>query len=98
MAKTMAERSAEDDIQRDELVGLYRLMLLIRRLEESVYQKFHENKIGGYLHRYDGQEALVAGVVPLLRLPGDYILCTYRDHAHALACGTDPKAVMAELM
>lgn len=98
MAKTTVERSTEDDIQRSELIRLYRLMLLIRRLEESVYRKFHEAKIGGYLHRYDGQEALVAGVIPLLRLPGDYVLCTYRDHAHALACGTPARAVMAELM
>ena len=98
MAEITVERPAEDDVQRSDLVGLYRLMLLIRRFEESVYRKFHENKIGGYLHRYDGMEALVAGVIPQLRLPGDYILCTYRDHAHALACGTPPGAVMAELM
>ncbi len=98
MARTIAVNSREDHIKTEELQELYRLMLLIRRFEESVYQKFHENKIGGYLHRYDGQEALVAGVVPQLRLPGDYILCTYRDHAHALACGTSPRAVMAELM
>lgn len=98
MADTTMERPAEDDLQRDELVGLYRLMLLIRRLEESVYRKFHEAKIGGYLHRYDGMEALVVGIVPQLELPGDYVLCTYRDHAHALACGTSARAVMAELM
>lgn len=98
MAKTTVERPAEDDIQRTELVASYRLMLLIRRLEESVYRKFHENKIGGYLHRYDGMEALVAGIIPFLKIPGDYVLSTYRDHAHALACGTPAKAVMAELM
>ena len=98
MANTTIERPAEDDLQRPELLSIYRLMLLIRRLEESVYRKFHEAKIGGYLHRYDGQEALVAGVVPLLQIPGDYVLCTYRDHAHALACGTSAKEVMAELM
>ena len=98
MAKTTVERPAESDIQRSEMVGLYRLMLRIRRLEESVYRKFHEAKIGGYLHRYDGMEALVAGVIPLLRFPGDYVLSTYRDHAHALACGTSAKAIMAELM
>lgn len=98
MAKTTVERSAGDDLQRSELLDLYRLMLLMRRLEESVYRKFHEAKIGGYLHRYDGQEALVAGIIPQLRLPGDYVLCTYRDHAHALACGTSAKAIMAELM
>jgi pyruvate dehydrogenase E1 component alpha subunit len=98
MANTTVERPAEDDIQGRELRDIYRLMLRIRRLEESVYRKFHEAKIGGYLHRYDGMEALVAGVIPLLELPGDYILSTYRDHAHALACGTPAKEVMAELM
>ena len=98
MANTTVERPAESDIEVSELVSLYRLMLRIRRLEESVYRKFHEAKIGGYLHRYDGMEALVAGVIPQLRFPGDYVLCTYRDHAHALACGTSAKAIMAELM
>jgi len=76
---------------------MFRLMLLTRRFEESLYRKYREGKIGGYLHRYDGQEALVAGVVPLLEA-GDYVLSTYRDHAHALAVGTSPREVMAELM
>jgi len=79
------------------LVGMFRLMLLIRRFEESLYRKYREGKIGGYLHRYDGQEALVAGVIPLLQ-PGDYVLSTYRDHAHALAVGTPPREIMAELL
>lgn len=98
MADITMERPVEDNLQHNELVESYRLMLLIRRLEESVYRKFHEAKIGGYLHRYDGMEALVVGVIPQLKLPGDYVLCTYRDHAHALACGTSARAVMAELM
>ena len=98
MADITMERPAEDSLPNDELVESFRLMLLIRRLEESVYRKFHEAKIGGYLHRYDGMEALVVGVIPQLQLPGDYVLCTYRDHAHALACGTSARAVMAELM
>lgn len=98
MGKTAVQEPASGDVNREDLIGLYRLMLLIRRFEESTYRKYREGKIGGYLHRYDGQEALVAGVIPLLRLPGDYVLCTYRDHAHALACGTDPRAVMAELL
>jgi pyruvate dehydrogenase E1 component alpha subunit len=82
----------------DELLDTYRMMVLIRIFEESTYRKFREGKMGGYLHRYDGQEAIVCGVVPFMKLPGDYLLCTYRGHAHALAVGTDPKAVMAELM
>ncbi|NUQ69656.1 MAG: pyruvate dehydrogenase (acetyl-transferring) E1 component subunit alpha [Chthonomonadales bacterium] len=80
-----------------DLPRMYELMLLIRRFEESLYRKYREGKIGGYLHRYDGQEALVAGVVPLLE-PGDLVLSTYRDHAHALAVGTPPGEIMAELM
>src|SRR5438309_1093863 len=103
MAKAAAKVAGSEDnrtdgVDRKELLGLYKLMVLIRRFEESLYRKFREGKMGGYLHRYDGQEAAVAGIVPLLRLPGDYVLCTYRDHAHALACGTEPGAVMAELM
>src|SRR5438105_6426755 len=98
MAKAAVKEPALGDINREELVSIYRLMVLIRHFEESLYRKFREGKMGGYLHRYDGQEALVAGVIPLLRLPGDTVLCTYRDHAHALACGTNPKAVMAELL
>ena len=98
MAETLIQRPAEDDPQRAELVDLYRLMLLMRRFEESVYRLYRANKMGGYLHRYDGQEALVAGVIPQLRLPHDKVLCTYRDHAHALACGTSPREIMAELM
>lgn len=98
MAKTVVDPPTEDNISRAEMLDLYRLMLRVRRLEESVYRKFHEAKIGGYLHRYDGQEALVAGIVPQLQLPQDKILCTYRDHAHALACGTSAREIMAELM
>src|SRR5258708_25148327 len=98
MAKAEIRETASGDINRGELIALYRLMVLIRRFEETTYKKYREGKMGGYLHRYDGQESLVVGIIPLLQLPGDYILCTYRDHAHALACGTDPKAVMAELM
>ncbi len=98
MADTIVKPPTEDGISRAEMLDLFRLMLRIRRLEESVYRKFHEAKIGGYLHRYDGQEALVAGVIPQLQLPHDKILCTYRDHAHAIACGTTAGEMMAELM
>ncbi|MEP6756155.1 MAG: pyruvate dehydrogenase (acetyl-transferring) E1 component subunit alpha [Chthonomonadales bacterium] len=98
MAKTAVKEAVKSENSKEDLLGIYKLMVLIRRFEESTYRKFREGKMGGYLHRYDGQEALVAGVIPQLDLPGDKILCTYRDHAHAIACGTDPKAIMAELM
>lgn len=98
MSRTAPTEDGIAGVSREELLRLYRLMVLIRRFEESTYRKYREGKIGGYLHRYDGQEALVAGIVPLLNLPHDKILCTYRDHAHALACGTPAREVMAELM
>ena len=98
MAKTAVREPVSGDVTREELIGLYRLALMCRRLEEVLYKKYREGKMGGYLHRYDGQEAAVVGVIPLLRLPHDKVLCTYRDHAHALAVGTDPKAILAELM
>lgn len=98
MPKATIDEPHIGKLDRTELLKMYRQMVLIRRFEESTYRLFREGKIGGYLHRYDGQEALVTGVFPHLRLPGDYILCTYRDHAHALACGTSPRAVMAELL
>ncbi len=98
MAKTAVKEKSPSDIGLDTLLGHYKTMVLIRRFEESTYRKFREGKMGGYLHRYDGQEALVTALIPQLELPGDKILCTYRDHAHALLCGTSPRAIMAELM
>lgn len=97
MSGATTEEAGVGALARAEALELYKLMLFTRRFEESLYRKYREGKIGGYLHRYDGQEALVAGVIPQLR-QGDYVLCTYRDHAHALALGTDPRHVMAELM
>jgi pyruvate dehydrogenase E1 component alpha subunit len=95
MAKlTLDPSDTSTDTQ--ELLGMYRLMVRVRRFEESLYRRYREGKIGGYLHRYDGEEALVAGVVPLLRRD-DYILCTYRDHGHAISCGVPMREVMAEL-
>lgn len=97
MPKAALDKAAIDGVPLADLMTIYRLMTLIRRFEESTYRKYREGRIGGYLHRYDGEEALVAGIIPLLSLPGDYVLCTYRDHAHALACGTPAQQVMAEL-
>ena len=97
MTTTALKEIATDKLEKQELLDLYRMMLLMRRFEESTYRKYREGKIGGYLHRYDGEEALVAGIIPLLR-KDDYILATYRDHGHAIACGADPRSLMAELL
>jgi pyruvate dehydrogenase E1 component alpha subunit len=75
---------------------LLRKMLLIRRFEEATEREFRRGKIGGYLHVYTGQEAVVTGILSALR-PDDVIYAGYRDHAHVLMLGSDPGAVMAEL-
>lgn len=72
-------------------------MLLIRRFEEKAGQMYGIKKIGGFCHLYNGQEAVAVGSIAALDLSRDYVLTAYRDHGHALACGMDPKAIMAEL-
>jgi pyruvate dehydrogenase E1 component alpha subunit len=81
---------------KDEALALYRQMLLIRRFEERCAQVYVEGKIGGFLHLYIGQEAVAVGAMSLLR-PDDYFVTSYRDHGYALARGTDPRPLMAEL-
>jgi pyruvate dehydrogenase E1 component alpha subunit len=81
---------------KDEALVQYRAMLLIRRFEERCAQVYVEGKIGGFLHLYIGQEAVAVGAMSLLR-PDDYFVTSYRDHGYALARGTDPRPLMAEL-
>jgi pyruvate dehydrogenase E1 component alpha subunit len=79
----------------DELAA-YRDMLLIRRFEEKAGQLYGMGFIGGFCHLYIGQEAVVVGMQMTLKA-GDQVITSYRDHGHMLACGMDPKGVMAEL-
>jgi pyruvate dehydrogenase E1 component alpha subunit len=71
-------------------------MLLIRRFEERAGQLYGMGLIGGFCHLYIGQEAIAVGVQAAQK-PGDQVITGYREHGHMLACGMDPKAVMAEL-
>ncbi len=79
-----------------EELSAYRTMLLIRRFEEKAGQLYGMGHIGGFCHLYIGQEAVVAGMQMAIR-EGDQVITSYRDHGHMLACGMDPKGVMAEL-
>lgn len=76
---------------------LLREMLFARRFEERCYEAYVERKIGGFLHLYPGQEACCFGVMEAARPGHDYVITGYRDHVHAIKCGSDPKEVMAEL-
>jgi pyruvate dehydrogenase E1 component alpha subunit len=82
--------------ERDELIGYYRDMLLIRRFEERAGQLYGMGLIGGFCHLYIGQEAIAVGV-QAIKQSGDQVITGYRDHGHMLACGMDPREVMAEL-
>ncbi|HEX9098606.1 MAG TPA: pyruvate dehydrogenase (acetyl-transferring) E1 component subunit alpha, partial [Candidatus Dormibacteraeota bacterium] len=81
---------------RDFLLGIHRLMQLIRRFEERTQEQYTKAKIGGYCHLNIGEEAAVVGGILPLKL-SDYIYTSYREHGHAIARGVDPRAVMAEL-
>lgn len=87
---------AEADENLPDLVGLYRQMLLIRRVEEACAKAYSFGKIGGFLHLYIGQEAVAVGAIATLG-PQDSIVATYREHGHALARGMSAREVMAEL-
>ena len=81
---------------REEALELLDKMLLIRHFEERAQEMYMKAKIGGFLHLAVGEEATVVGTTSALQQQ-DYLLSTYREHGQALARGTDPKAVMAEL-
>jgi len=85
-----------NDLTREDLLTLYRDMLLIRRFEEKSAEMYALAKIAGFLHLYIGQEAVAVGCIAALR-PEDYVISAYRDHGHCLAKGSNPNAVMAEL-
>ncbi len=79
------------------LLALYRRMLLLRRFEEAAGRAYTEGKIGGFCHLYIGQEAVAVGLHAGLDPARDFVINGYRDHGHALAWGTEPERVMAEL-
>jgi pyruvate dehydrogenase E1 component alpha subunit len=79
------------------LLSVYEQMLMLRRFEEKAGQLYGMGKIGGFCHLYIGQEAVAIGVQMALN-KDDAVITSYRDHGPMLATGSDPKAVMAELL
>ncbi|MCY4243539.1 MAG: pyruvate dehydrogenase (acetyl-transferring) E1 component subunit alpha [Rhodobacter sp.] len=94
MAARKGARST--NVPKEELLEFYRSMLLIRRFEEKAGQLYGMGLIGGFCHLYIGQEAVVVGLEATANA-GDQRITSYRDHGHMLACGMDPRGVMAEL-
>ena len=97
MAATKKSKSATiPDFSTEEELHAYNEMLMIRRFEEKAGQLYGMGVIGGFCHLYIGQEAVVVGMQMAIG-EGDQVITSYRDHGHMLACGMDPKGVMAEL-
>lgn len=83
-------------MNKELMISLYRDMIRIRRFEEEAARQYTRGKMGGFLHLYNGQEAVAVGAISAVE-PTDYILATYREHAHYLARVGDMNAAMAEL-
>jgi pyruvate dehydrogenase E1 component alpha subunit len=91
-----AKKSLKKEFSKETYMTWFESMLLMRKFEEKAGQLYGQQKIRGFCHLYIGQEACVAGAVSALE-EGDKYITAYRDHAHPLALGTSPNAVMAEL-
>ncbi|MEA2906534.1 MAG: pyruvate dehydrogenase component alpha subunit, partial [Alphaproteobacteria bacterium] len=91
-----AQAAAPPELGKEQELSAYRDMLLIRRFEEKAGQLYGMGLIGGFCHLYIGQEAVVVGM-QAAQTPADDVITGYRDHGHMLACGMDPRGVMAEL-
>ena len=94
-AKT-SRKTQGSKFSKETYIKWYKDMLMIRRFEEKISQLYIQQKFGGFLHVYIGQEAVAAGTVSACK-KGDKHITAYRDHGHPIALGTDPKVLMAEL-
>ncbi|NDR54926.1 pyruvate dehydrogenase (acetyl-transferring) E1 component subunit alpha [Pseudoruegeria sp. M32A2M] len=83
-------------LTRDHVLSLLTGMIRIRKFEDKCAELYQQEKIRGFLHLYDGEEAIAAGVIPVLG-PDDKIVATYREHGQALARGVPMTEVMAEM-
>ena len=84
-------------VSREEGLMLYRDMTLGRRFEDKCAEMYYRGKMFGFVHLYNGQEAVSTGVIRAMKLQHDWFCSTYRDHVHALSCGVPAREVMSEL-
>ncbi|MAB57887.1 MAG: pyruvate dehydrogenase (acetyl-transferring) E1 component subunit alpha, partial [Aequorivita sp.] len=75
----------------------YENMLFWRKFEDKLAQVYINQKVRGFLHLYNGQEAVLAGALHAMDLSKDRMITAYRNHVQPIGMGTDPKKVMAEL-
>ena len=84
-------------LDKQEGLRLYEDMVLGRYFEDKCAEMYYRGKMFGFVHLYNGQEAVSTGVIKALIQKKDYVCSTYRDHVHALSAGVPPEQVMAEL-
>jgi len=84
-------------ITREEGLMLFKDMVLGRSFEDKCAEMYYRGKMFGFVHLYNGQEAVSTGVIKAMRPDEDFVCSTYRDHVHALSAGVPPREVMAEL-
>ena len=89
--------TASPSISREEGLMLYRDMVLGRRFEDKCAEMYYRGKMFGFVHLYNGQEAVSTGVIKAMKMQYDWFCSTYRDHVHALSCGVPAREVMSEL-
>jgi len=83
-------------LEREQSLRLLKMMILIRRFEDKSAELYTATKIRGFLHLYNGEEAVAVGVMESLR-PEDAVVATYREHGQALARGVSASSIMAEM-
>ena len=84
-------------ITSSEGLTLYEDMVLGRLFEDKCAEMYYRGKMFGFVHLYNGQEAVSSGIVKAMRPGEDFVCSTYRDHVHALSAGVPAREVMAEL-
>ena len=85
------------DLNREVGLNLFRDMTLGRRFEDKCAEMYYRGKMFGFVHLYNGQEAVSSGVIGAMKLKHDWFCSTYRDHVHALSAGVPAREVMSEL-
>lgn len=88
---------AQVQITTEEGITIYEDMVLGRFFEDKCAEMYYRGKMFGFVHLYNGQEAVSSGIIKSLRVGEDYVCSTYRDHVHALSSGVTAREVMAEL-
>jgi pyruvate dehydrogenase E1 component alpha subunit len=83
-------------LSREHMLDLFKQMIRIRHFEDKCYELYTQEKIRGFMHLYDGEEAIAVGIIPVLE-KRDRIVSAYREHGHALVRGVPMTAVMAEM-